>query len=39
MAGFVVPDSGLVGCGVFSIGKMRLSAEEFLHFPERTVEE
>jgi len=39
MAGFVVPDSRLVECGVFSIGKMRLSAEEFLQLPERTVEE
>jgi len=39
MAGFVVPYSRLVGCGVFSIGKMRNSAEEFLQFPERTVEE
>jgi len=39
MAGFLVPDSCFVGCGVFSIGKMRLSAEEFLQLPERTVEE
>jgi len=39
MAGFEVPDSGLVGCGFLSIGKMRLSAEEFLQLPERTVEE
>jgi len=38
-AGFVVPDSRLVGCGVFSIGKMRISAEKFLKLPERTVEE
>jgi len=30
MTGFVVPDSRLVGCGVFSISKMRLSAEEIL---------
>jgi hypothetical protein len=39
MAGFVVPDSLLVGCSVFSNGKIRLSAEEFLQLQERTVEE
>jgi len=39
MARFVVPDSRLVGCGVFSKGKMRVSAEEFLQLQERTVEE
>ena len=39
MAGFVVPDSRLVGCGGFSIGKFRVSAEEFLLHPERTVVE
>jgi hypothetical protein len=39
IAGFVVPDSRLVGCGAFSIGKMRLSAEESLQLPERTEEE
>jgi hypothetical protein len=39
MAGFAVPDSRLVGCGVFTKGKIRLSAEEFLQLPERTVEE
>jgi len=39
MAGFVVPDSRLVECGVFLIGKMRLSADEFLQLSERTEEE
>ena len=39
MTGFVFPDSRLVGCGGFSIGKLRVSAEEFLQLPERTVVE